>query len=115
AQLLKNCPPQETNIFIGGAGDKTLSKQHPVEAYYLSNLNKLPNPQYFTYDAESAITDYINDYLRKFPENSRINLIGHSYGGDTAVNLAAKLGKKINLLITIDPVGGESDPTYPKT
>jgi pimeloyl-ACP methyl ester carboxylesterase len=38
------------------------------------------------------------------PADARINLIGHSYGGDTAAKAAAAASRPINLLVTIDPV-----------
>jgi len=38
------------------------------------------------------------------PPDARINVIGHSYGGDTAAKAVAATGKGVDLLITIDPV-----------
>jgi pimeloyl-ACP methyl ester carboxylesterase len=45
------------------------------------------------------------------PKNRQINLIGHSYGGDTAADIAGIIPNKIHTLITIDPVG-RSDPDF---
>ena len=42
------------------------------------------------------------------PQGTRIVLVGHSYGGDTAAQVAATLGAQgrlVDTLITVDPVG----------
>jgi pimeloyl-ACP methyl ester carboxylesterase len=104
-------PPLETpktaNIFIGGFFDQTYG--HVVENYLTYNPIQIPNHYYCTHNADAQIEALINS----LPNNTIINLIGHSYGGDTAVNVAARSKKKINLLITIDPVGGLSVSNYP--
>lgn len=50
----------------------------------------------------------IKDFVKKNP-NTQVNIIGHSLGGWNAAGLAAELVNKnickVNLLITIDPVG----------
>lgn len=38
------------------------------------------------------------------PKGEPINLIGHSYGGDTAATVAANSSRHIDSLTTIDPV-----------
>lgn len=55
----------------------------------------------------NALED-IKKFLEKNPE-TQVNIIGHSLGGWNAAGLAAELSKKkickVNLLITVDPVG----------
>jgi pimeloyl-ACP methyl ester carboxylesterase len=47
-------------------------------------------------------------FIRSQPEGTRIRLVGHSYGGDTAAQIAARLGaagRPLDMLVTVDPVG----------
>jgi hypothetical protein len=109
--------PLTVDVFIGGLLDgeyrnvldyynNVFLPQHPNTMTFMS--------KYFSYDETSPDGGpSLSPYLAALPSGTTINLIGHSYGGDTAVNLAASSGRPINLLITIDPVGGRSDPTYP--
>lgn len=90
-------PPKIVNLFVGGLGD---SRYLAVKSYYDEKKSVLLNPQYFTQDQRGKIINYI----KSLPEGSKINLIGHSWGGDTAAEAAVHSGRKINLLITIDPV-----------
>jgi pimeloyl-ACP methyl ester carboxylesterase len=46
------------------------------------------------------------------PKGRRINLIGHSYGGDTAADIVEILPNRIHTLITIDPVSRINFPDY---
>ncbi len=50
------------------------------------------------------------------PPETRIVLVGHSWGGDTAAQVAAALGRQgrpVDTLITVDPVGrGLSESFY---
>ena len=50
----------------------------------------------------------IVEFINKHP-NTQVNIIGHSLGGWNAAGLAEELSKnricKVNLLITVDPVG----------
>jgi len=39
------------------------------------------------------------------PDGAPVTLIGHSWGGDTAAQVALNLPKRITTLITVDPVG----------
>ena len=52
--------------------------------------------------------DLAMSYLYNLPEDVRVNIIGHSLGGPAAYLLAQaanKVGKPVNTLITLDPVG----------
>lgn len=47
-------------------------------------------------------------FIRSQPEGTRIRLVGHSHGGDTAAQIAARLGaagRPLDMLVTVDPVG----------
>lgn len=81
------------DIYVGGAMDENVS--HIVESYAASHKGT-----YFTFDQGDKILKFINSQKPGEP----INLIGHSYGGDTAATVAAKSKRCIDSLITIDPV-----------
>lgn len=52
--------------------------------------------------------DLAMNYLYNLPKDVRVNIIGHSMGGPAAYLLAQaanKVGKPVNTLITLDPVG----------
>lgn len=47
-------------------------------------------------------------FIRSQPPGTRVRLVGHSYGGDTAAQIAARMGaagQPLDMLVTIDPVG----------
>jgi pimeloyl-ACP methyl ester carboxylesterase len=46
----------------------------------------------------------ILEYIRNLPRGTKVNLIGHSYGADTAAVVAARSDRRIDKLIMIDPV-----------
>ncbi|ULU25278.1 RHS repeat-associated core domain-containing protein [Dyella terrae] len=88
------------DIFVGGAADGTY---HIVESYYDRYHSTHPDSAYYSWEDLAAIIDDINNTTKNAPGDP-INLIGHSYGGDTAAAAALKACGKVNLLITIDPV-----------
>ncbi len=98
------------DIFIGGAGDAT-SK---VVANYASRHNKAyGNSVYFPHDADDEILALID----QLPTCEPINLVGHSWGADTAALVAARSPRRIDLLVTVDPVsslavGSPFGPSY---
>lgn len=101
------------DIFIGGLYDGT---SHLVFKYYTTFKSDNPTitSEYFSWDGTSPDGGpALESYIASLAQGTTINLIGHSYGGDTAVNVAGTSGRQINLLITIDPVGGRSVPVYP--
>lgn len=95
----------QVNIFIGGFGDNSgnynvehsdsLTGQLPAQGdgTYGSNY-------YFTHSDEDKIDALINS----LPDGTTINVIGHSWGGDTAAKVAIESSRDINTLITVDPV-----------
>lgn len=93
------------DIFIGGKGDNV---SEIVKRYRNGFARKNPKrwASYFQHDSD-AIMDAIRR-AKKEKACEPINIIGHSYGGDTAAELAAHLGKEginVDLLVLIDPVG----------
>jgi pimeloyl-ACP methyl ester carboxylesterase len=101
-------------IIFGGAADGTISntvknlaislqrKYHSSEA----DSREAVIIRYFTFVEEDASVNAIREHLGKYP-NSPVILVGHSWGGDTAYKVADNISKdiRINLLLTLDPVG----------
>jgi len=89
------------DIFIGGAMDNSSGIVKDFETRYSSNARS----DYFQWFQQQNIINAIKNSLKENPCES-INLIGHSYGGTTATNVAEALAEdniNINLMITIDP------------
>ncbi|GLQ96839.1 type IV secretion protein Rhs [Dyella mobilis] len=85
------------DIFVGGFGDGTSGI---VQSYYNNYHQNNPDSAYYSWtDLNGILQDIANT-----PAGDPINLIGHSYGGDTAATAAQESCRKVNLLITIDPV-----------
>lgn len=59
----------------------------------------------FTWDQRAEIEDLI----RRQPPETRIRLVGHSYGADTAAQISERMGllgrPALDMLVTLDPVG----------
>jgi len=85
------------DIFVGGFGD---SRSAIVKSYYDNYHQNNPDSAYYSW---TNLKDILQDIANAKPGDP-INLIGHSYGGDTAAKAAMLSCKKVNLLITIDPV-----------
>ena len=92
-------PDGRIAIFIGGAMDSVFK---PVLGFYESYKANNPNCAYFGWSQSGDIQKLINS----LPDGEPINLIGHSLGGATAADVAATSSRRIDNLITIDPVGG---------
>ena len=102
-----NDPSGKVNIFVGGFGDTSLSGGI---VYNYSRFSAPSNGQqtaYFSWDQGSDIQDFINSQSADEP----INIIGHSYGGDTAAEVTADSSRAINMLVTVDPVS-MSQPNF---
>jgi RHS repeat-associated protein len=82
------------DIYIGGAGDATTGI---VNNWVKENA---PDAKYFEWTQGKDIKKLIDSQ----PDGEPINLIGHSYGGDTAAWAALNSCKPITSLTTIDPV-----------
>ncbi len=118
----KSDPNGHATVGIGGAGDKA-KDDSPIARFFrrlrerLSRIFSSPNnvkDKLFTWDNAgspkrgeiSPAAQYVLDVRDKFPDEP-INIIGHSYGGDSAVNLANELsglGVKVDTVVTLDPV-----------
>jgi len=85
------------DIFVGGLGD---GSTHDVESFYDTYHATHPDSSYYSWEDEAGI---LKDIANTDP-NDPIHLIGHSYGGDTAAKAAMAACRKVDLLITIDPV-----------
>jgi len=89
---------KEVIIYVGGAGEGSIhdAGKKAMDDFYGSDKYHM-----FYWTQESEIEDFIN----KQSKNDKIILIGHSYGGDTAENVAHDItDRKIDKLITLDPV-----------
>jgi RHS repeat-associated protein len=92
-------PSGLVDIYIGGGGDDWFT--HQVENY--SNGRGV----YYSWTNSGGILNEIN---RAYRNHEPINVMAHSYGGAAALNAISRAGVPINLLITIDPVGGVIRP-----
>ena len=110
-------------MFVGGAFDGSYSYPSIYKTVsgglfpkYYSENNEVQDVCYSTWKSSVSL-----DIIRAWSEaGQKICLIGHSWGGDTALEIAEKLseeGVEIDLLCTIDPVsfdviyGGIQKPT----
>jgi thioesterase domain-containing protein len=99
-------PDERLDIFIGGAWDhrRGYGVLRSYAARYAAETGR--RVAYF----RNARCRQVLDLIRQ--ANARggaVNLVGHSFGGTDAYNVAvaaAKEGLRIDNLITIDPVGG---------
>ena len=95
------------SIYIGGAMERTLSQ---LEGF----KNDVGAAIAFDCKDHSAIEQYIKNYVKDHPCES-IVLIGHSYGGDTAMDVAASLKETPCLclyIVTLDPVSHLDTDTW---
>ena len=92
--------PRPVVVFIGGFADGLNRNVVRVFCAYdaaWEHTRKL----YFGYDADRAA---MARAIRDSAEGGPVVLVGHSYGGDTAYDLADSLGARVHLLVTLDPV-----------
>ncbi len=95
-------PVNRVNIFIGGALDSSdhgnVKKSGSIKKIYGENY-------YATHNAGSGFfyRSKIDEFIAELPKDKEINLIGHSWGGDTAAKVAAANPGRINILVTVDP------------
>ncbi|MBN8530389.1 MAG: alpha/beta hydrolase [Alphaproteobacteria bacterium] len=88
------------NVFVGGADDEEgLLGNHPVR-----NSSSLREGVYGNnYYANHTQDMDIGSFITRLPKNITINLIGHSYGGDTAAKIAVANPGRVEMLVTVDP------------
>lgn len=97
-------------VFIGGFFDKTMGN---AVQKYVRPLIDMPPPnsrvEYLTWDGLPRA----EKLLHEAGPSTQVFVIGHSYGGDTAVQLVASCMHHVDVLVTIDPVGGRVDKDAP--
>lgn len=102
--------PDKVNIFIGGALDKddhgNVGKSDALN-YDIYGVN-----YYYTHDEAKKVGELLDELNN---EGTEVNLVGHSLGGGTAVQVALAKRNKVNNLITVDPVGPINVGRDPKT
>jgi pimeloyl-ACP methyl ester carboxylesterase len=95
-------PTGLVDIFIEGATAPFITP--PVASYFSTYHSVQPDSAYFTFNQNSEIASFINSQ----PASEPINIVGHSYGANTAAQVAGVVNRPVDLLITIDPVGYSS-------
>jgi len=93
-----DAPPRPVYIFVGGYKDDVYEN---VWNYYIDFESKHPGQAFYF---SQAAPERIKDFIASLPKGTPVNLIGHSYGADTAAKIFESSTGKINTLITIDPV-----------
>lgn len=95
-------------LVIGGFLDQLLANSYAVSRLYPDDL-RARHDVFFREHAEGRDMRILVEHYagRGLP----VALIGHSWGGDAAVNaVAAKTAARIDLLITLDPVSRKGPP-----
>jgi hypothetical protein len=94
------------DIYVGGLGDESIG--HAVLNFAQEQSERREHSvAYFPFDANASpdtAGTALARYIDTLPADAQVNLIGHSYGGDTAAKAVALTTHPVNLLITIDPV-----------
>jgi RHS repeat-associated protein len=96
----RNDPTGLIDIYIGGASDA--SSTHIVQNYARGR------GVYFSHSSAGGAIRLMRDAAAR---GEPINVIGHSLGGAAAISLVGLAGVRVDLLITIDPVGGVYNPS----
>lgn len=104
-------PSGNADIFIGGAWDRSQSKIVRTYVRQLQLRNPDRNIAYFSQDDTARATAYANSV----PDTEPLNIIGHSYGADTAVKVSRQTTRRVTTLVGVDPVSqiGRSRDTRP--
>ena len=88
-----------STAYVGGFFDSTIGG--PVKSNF--EVFGVPGDEYFTWTEDIELGAWI-DVNNNGVKKSRVTVIGHSYGADTAATVVAS-GHKVDRLITVDPVG----------
>jgi len=98
---VEDAKPSSTVIFIGGFADGTSA----IVSSYFDIFKKEHTDittKYFSFDSKEGIIAYINS----LKPGSPVTIVGHSWGGDTAMEVVNALPPgRVQTLVTIDPVG----------
>ena len=94
--------PGVVDVYIGGAGDDSYG--HAVENYE-AGLGYRDDPRrdslYFNHGEGGAATERVQALLDR---GYIVNLVGHSWGGSTILEVANNVDGRINMLVGVDPV-----------
>jgi pimeloyl-ACP methyl ester carboxylesterase len=97
-------------FFISGF-DMNLSASSSSDGGIEEMAKFFKGAEHYTWSQE----DEMMEMIKRRPLNQPVVLVGHSFGGDTAVNMANELNsmengfRKVDLLITLDSVGFNND------
>lgn len=99
----KPVPGRPVVLFIGGAAD---AQFRPVQGFFEQFEKVYPqsNTAYFSHEDR----DLVLQRIAALPPGTQVTLVGHSWGAQEAIRIAAErgaAGQPIATLITIDPVG----------
>lgn len=103
-------PRASYTAFVGGAADGEFGnvRDFKVNGVRVGSGGAI---KYYSHDeAEKLLND-----IRAQPPGTRIVLVGHSWGGDTAAGVAARLGvegRPVDMLVTVDPVGNGNSEDF---
>jgi uncharacterized Zn-binding protein involved in type VI secretion/pimeloyl-ACP methyl ester carboxylesterase len=89
--------PLRFALFFGGGGDEWIEPN--VKGTYQGF--GFPDVWYFPWDNEQEALDFIEE-LREQTDDVAVSLIGHSYGGDTAWDVAHATDADVRHLVTVD-------------
>jgi hypothetical protein len=106
-------------VFVNGSGDCCAGAMWDVKQRFSgatiwttsyasfrdgSTTNKVPVVNLST-DMDNAFIFEAAQVLNSVPESRPIILVGHSYGGDSVLKVLPFIKRRIQLVVTIDPVG----------
>ena len=107
-EYVQNSPLQNADktglytIFIGGAADGQLTSI--VESYAKRSDQQRTSVFFKHFASNSTIKSFVDSIKRGCP-GEQIIMVGHSWGGDSAVKFLNAYPNSVNQLITVDPVG----------
>jgi pimeloyl-ACP methyl ester carboxylesterase len=86
-------------IFIGGLADGDTKNLFDVKESFVNSNSDL-DVQYYSHKDTDKIIKYIDAN-----SDTRFSIVGHSYGGDTAMEIVNKRPGRVSVLLTLDPEG----------
>jgi pimeloyl-ACP methyl ester carboxylesterase len=85
-----NQPEKRVVIFVGGAGDKWLSDLVKDYGERFATDNPGVQKEYFTHDQ----ADDIQRRIENLPPGTKVSVVGHSWGGNTAIQVVGRLAQE---------------------